>query len=138
MAVIDTHGFYAGNIPVRITIESNPAEFILIYKVSISQIGSNTEVILDKIREELEKAKLETSEAQRQLDTEKSEKQINATRYDETIKAIKQRLTDVIQPQLSKLSADAFKPILDALQNVGVRPITGGYRSEVLNVRRIY
>ena len=59
MAVIDTYGFYAGNIPVRITIESNPAEFILIYKVSISQIGSNTEVILDKIREELvEKVKL--------------------------------------------------------------------------------
>ena len=99
---------------------------------------SDTKEALDKIREELEKAKLETSEAQRQLDTEKSEKQINATRYDETIKAIKQRLTDVIQPQLSKLSADAFKPILDALQNVGVRPITGGYRSEVLNVRRIY
>ena len=48
MAVIDTYGFYAGTIPVRITIESSPNEFILIYKVSISQIGSNTEVILDK------------------------------------------------------------------------------------------
>lgn len=59
MAVVDTYGFYAGTIPVRITIESNPNEYILIYKVSISQIGSNTEIILDKIREELvEKVKL--------------------------------------------------------------------------------
>lgn len=59
MAVIETYGFYAGTIPVKITIESNPNEFILVYKVSISQIGLNTEVILDKIREEIiEKVKL--------------------------------------------------------------------------------
>ncbi|MBS3108715.1 Flp pilus assembly complex ATPase component TadA [Candidatus Woesearchaeota archaeon] len=63
MAVIDTYGFYAGTIPVRITIESSPNEFILIYKVSISQIGSNTEVILDKIREELvEKVRLDVGD----------------------------------------------------------------------------
>ena len=47
------YSFYSGNIPVNITIESVKDEFVLIYNVSISQISANTELVLDKIRDEL-------------------------------------------------------------------------------------
>jgi flagellar protein FlaI len=49
----DKYSFYSGNIPVNITIESKKEEFVLIYDVSISQISANTELVLDKIRDEL-------------------------------------------------------------------------------------
>ena len=59
MAVVEAYKFNSGNIPVDVTIESDKDEFVLIYKISISQISSNTEIILDKIRNELvEKVKL--------------------------------------------------------------------------------
>ncbi len=59
MAVVDAYSFYSGNIPVKISIESDRNEFVLVYKVSISQISANTEVVLDKIRDELvDKVKL--------------------------------------------------------------------------------
>ena len=59
MAVIDSYSFYSGNIPVKISIESDRNEFVLVYKVSISQISPNTEIVLDKIRDELvDKVKL--------------------------------------------------------------------------------
>ena len=59
MAIVDSYSFYSGNIPVKIAIESDRNEFVLIYKVSISQISANTDIVLDKIREELiEKVKL--------------------------------------------------------------------------------
>lgn len=49
----DKYSFYSGDIPVNITIESKKDEFVLIYDVSISQISLNTELVLDKIRDEL-------------------------------------------------------------------------------------
>src|SRR3989344_5049048 len=49
----DKYSFYSENIPVNITIESVKDEFVLIYNVSISQISTNTELVLDKIRDEL-------------------------------------------------------------------------------------
>jgi len=49
----DKYSFYSENIPVNITIESVKDEFVLIYNVNISQISANTELILDKIRDEL-------------------------------------------------------------------------------------
>src|SRR3989338_7784833 len=49
----DKYNFYSGNIPVNLTIESVKDEFVLIYNVSISQIRANTELVLDKIRDEL-------------------------------------------------------------------------------------
>ena len=59
MAIVDSYSFYSGNIPVKIAIESDRNEFVLIYKDSISQISANTDIVLDKIREELiEKVKL--------------------------------------------------------------------------------
>ena len=49
----DSYSFYSDNIPIKITIETDKNEFVLIYKVSISRISENTEIILDKIRDEL-------------------------------------------------------------------------------------
>jgi len=49
----DKYSFYSGNIPVNITVESKKDEFVLIYNVDISQISANTELVLDKIRDEL-------------------------------------------------------------------------------------
>lgn len=49
----DKYSFNSGNIPVNITIETKKDEFVLIYNVSISQISANTELVLDKIKDEL-------------------------------------------------------------------------------------
>lgn len=53
MVVNDQYQFYSDNIPVKITIKQESEEFVLVYKVEISQISPNTELILDKIRGEL-------------------------------------------------------------------------------------
>jgi len=49
----EKYSFYSGDIPVNIVIESKKDEFVLIYNVNISQISANTELVLDKIRDEL-------------------------------------------------------------------------------------
>src|SRR3989338_4260976 len=59
MGVIEAYKFNSGNIPVDVSIESDKNEFVMIYKISISQISSTTEIILEKIRNELvDKVKL--------------------------------------------------------------------------------
>ncbi|MFH1209848.1 MAG: ATPase, T2SS/T4P/T4SS family [archaeon] len=49
----ENYSFYSDNIPINITVESDKNEFVLLYKVSISKISENTEIVLDKIRDEL-------------------------------------------------------------------------------------
>ena len=59
----DKYNFFSGNIPVNVTIESDKNDFVYIYKVSVSQISSNTELVLDKIRDELvDKVKLSVAD----------------------------------------------------------------------------
>src|SRR3989344_6078510 len=59
MVLVQTYNFLSGNIPITVAIESEKDEFVLVYKVSISKISPNTEIILEKIRDELvEKVKL--------------------------------------------------------------------------------
>src|SRR3989338_1293457 len=59
----EKYDFYSGNIPVNVTIESRKDEFVLIYNVTVSQISSNTELVLYKIRDELiDKVKLSVAE----------------------------------------------------------------------------
>ena len=41
------------NIPVIITIEDNKEEFTLTYNIAIAAISESTEVLLNKIRDEL-------------------------------------------------------------------------------------
>ena len=55
MVVRETYNYYSGNIPITITIETKKDDYVLNYIVTISKISSNTEIILDKIRDELVK-----------------------------------------------------------------------------------
>ncbi|HLC62285.1 MAG TPA: ATPase, T2SS/T4P/T4SS family [Candidatus Nanoarchaeia archaeon] len=50
---IATYNFISDQIPITITIYKKKGEFVPIYDVSISSISKNTEIILEKIREEL-------------------------------------------------------------------------------------
>ncbi len=53
MVVKEKYNYYSGNIPVIVTIEQNKEEFVLTYNVSIVAISENTEILLNKIRDEL-------------------------------------------------------------------------------------
>ncbi|MBI3027537.1 type II/IV secretion system ATPase subunit [Candidatus Woesearchaeota archaeon] len=51
--VISTYNFLSDNIPITIKVYKKRGEFVPIYEVSISSISKTTELILEKIREEL-------------------------------------------------------------------------------------
>ncbi|HLC50077.1 MAG TPA: ATPase, T2SS/T4P/T4SS family [Candidatus Nanoarchaeia archaeon] len=51
--ILTTYDFVSESIPITITIHKKKGEFIPLYNVSISSISKNTEIILEKIREEL-------------------------------------------------------------------------------------
>jgi len=51
--LIATYNFISDNIPITIKIYKKKGEFVPIYEVSISSISKHTEIILEKIREEL-------------------------------------------------------------------------------------
>jgi len=53
MAVKDEYSFISNEIPIKIRIYTEKKEFVPIYDVSISSISKNTEIILEKIRQEL-------------------------------------------------------------------------------------
>ena len=53
MVVKATYNYYSGNIPVTVTIEDNKNEFVLTYNISIVAISETTEVLLNKIKDEL-------------------------------------------------------------------------------------
>ena len=53
MVVKESYSFYSENIPITVTIESSKDEFVLVYNVTIAKISPNTEIILDKIKDEL-------------------------------------------------------------------------------------
>ncbi|MBI2652982.1 type II/IV secretion system ATPase subunit [Candidatus Woesearchaeota archaeon] len=51
--LLATYNFISDNIPITIKVYKKKNEFVPIYDVSISSISKNTEIILEKIREEL-------------------------------------------------------------------------------------
>jgi len=51
--VIDSYDFLCNSIPISTKICSKKGEYVLCYEVSISSIGATTEMVLEKIREEL-------------------------------------------------------------------------------------
>lgn len=53
MAIIETYNFNSGDIPISVAIEKEPDSFVSTYKLSISKMSENTELILDKILEEV-------------------------------------------------------------------------------------
>lgn len=53
IGLLSTYNFVSDNIPITINIYKKKGEFVPIYDVSISSISKHTEIILEKIREEL-------------------------------------------------------------------------------------
>ena len=53
MKQIDTYAFESGEIPITINIYKKEGEFVATYEVSIATISKNTEIVLEKIRQEL-------------------------------------------------------------------------------------
>jgi archaeal flagellar protein FlaI len=51
--VYDEYEYKSKNIPIKITIDKKPDEFVFVYNVAISSISKTTELILEKIRQEL-------------------------------------------------------------------------------------
>ena len=51
--ILETYDFISKKIPINITIKRISGEFVPIYEVSISKISGTTEIILEKIRQEL-------------------------------------------------------------------------------------
>ena len=51
--IISTYDFNSGNIPITIKIYMKKDEFVPIYDVSIAGISKNTEIVLERIMEEL-------------------------------------------------------------------------------------
>jgi|TARA_Y100000310_G_scaffold148787_3_gene148039 flagellar protein FlaI len=51
--ILGTYNFVSDNIPITIRVYKMKGEFVPIYDVSLSTISKNTEIILEKIREEL-------------------------------------------------------------------------------------
>ncbi len=53
--ILATYNFVSDGIPITINIYKKRGEFVPIYDVSISSISKNTEIILEKIREEMKR-----------------------------------------------------------------------------------
>ncbi len=51
--LIDSYDFNAGEIPITVNIYKTDEEYVPIYQVSIQNISKNTEIILERIRNEL-------------------------------------------------------------------------------------
>ncbi|MBW2977103.1 Flp pilus assembly complex ATPase component TadA [Candidatus Woesearchaeota archaeon] len=51
--IISTYNFNSGDIPITIKIYKKKNEFVPVYDVSISGISKNTEIVLEKVMEEL-------------------------------------------------------------------------------------
>lgn len=51
--VIDSYEFFCNHMPVRTKICSKRGDYVQSYEISISSIGATTEMVLEKIREEL-------------------------------------------------------------------------------------
>jgi len=53
MRVLESYQFSSENIPVSVKVILKEDEFIPIYELSISNISKTTEIVLDKIKDEL-------------------------------------------------------------------------------------
>jgi flagellar protein FlaI len=51
--MLDSYKFMSKNIPIEISVKKISSDFVPIYVVSISQISKTTELILEKIRQQL-------------------------------------------------------------------------------------
>ena len=51
--ILDKYDFKSDGIPISVTISTGKGEYVPLYKISISSITRNTEILLEKIRQEL-------------------------------------------------------------------------------------
>lgn len=51
--IVETYNFQSNKMPITVNVCDVKGEFVKLYDVSISSISDNTEIIIDKIREEL-------------------------------------------------------------------------------------
>ena len=51
--IIDSYDFISGDIPIKVTIRTDPEEFVDIYDMQVQSVSGPTEIILEKIRQEL-------------------------------------------------------------------------------------
>lgn len=100
--LIDSYNFNAGEIPITVNIYKTDLEYVPIYQVSIQNISKHTEIILERIRNELiNQVNIGMIEI-----TETKKSNLIETRFKEAIKVlIKKYFPDLDETTLSFLSA---------------------------------
>ncbi|MBI4439262.1 type II/IV secretion system ATPase subunit [Candidatus Woesearchaeota archaeon] len=115
--VIETYSFVSNNIPITISIFRAKNEFVPVYEPSISKISKNTELILEKIRQEMvTQVNLGMADI---LDTRKSE-------------LIEQSFRKSIEVLVKKHFPDADKATIDLLIAYLVQKSLGMGNVEIL------
>jgi flagellar protein FlaI len=84
MKIVDSYQFSSENIPVSVKIMHKDGEFVPVYEISISNISKTTEIVLDKIKDELlEKVHLQNFDF-----TDLKEEQVIEKTFVETIRKL--------------------------------------------------
>ena len=115
--LISTYNFQSDNIPITIKIYTKKGEFVPIYDVSISGISKNTEVVLNKIMEEL------TSQVSLGM--------VDVLDTKET-GVIEEKFTQAIELLLNKHFPDASKSIISFLKSYLIQKSLGLGSIEIL------
>ena len=115
--VVSTYNFKSEDIPITIKIHIKKDEFVPIYEVSISGISKNTEIVLEKIREEL------TSQVTLGMVEILSVKDTGV---------IEKKFTQAIETLLNKHFPDADKRTISFLKSYLVRKSLGTGSIEIL------
>jgi archaeal flagellar protein FlaI len=111
------YSFNSGNIPINVKIEKRPGEFVPIYSVSISGISKNTEIVLQRIIDELtNEVSIGMSDILNTKDTDLIEK----------------KFTQAIELLLNKHFPDADKKTVDYLKSYLVQKSLGLGSIEIL------
>ena len=115
--IITTYNFDSGGIPITIKVYTKKDEFVPIYDVSITGISKNTEIVLDKIKEEL------TSQVSLGmvdiLDTKETG-------------VIEKKFTQAIERLLNKHFPDASQKVIDFLKSYLIQKSLGLGSVEIL------
>ena len=115
--IITTYNFDSGGIPITIKVYTKKDEFVPIYDVSITGISKNTEIVLDKIKEEL------TSQVSLGmvdiLDTKETG-------------VIEKKFTQAIELLLNKHFPDASQKVIDFLKSYLIQKSLGLGSVEIL------
>jgi len=115
--IISTYNFKSEDIPITIKIYVKKGEFVLIYDVSISGISKNTEVVLEKVMEE--------------LTNQVSIGMVDILNVKET-GVIEKKFTEAIEILLNKYFPDASKKVINFLKSYLIQKNLGLGSVEIL------